>query len=80
MNWDDPAERLRLAERVGPDGYNKAILAHHRATTVSTVNGHAIRPVNSRFGRLFMVGNTGTAYRTIEEAEAFARKNPAISG
>lgn len=40
---------------------------------VATVNGHAIRPVSTRFGRLFQVGKTGRAFSTQPEAEAFAK-------
>lgn len=30
MNWDDPEERLRLIERVGPREYNRLIEEHHQ--------------------------------------------------
>lgn len=73
MNWDDPAARLALVERVGHDEYNRLIAEHHEASVVSTINGHAIRPVNSgRFGRLYMIGSTGIAYPTMPEAVAYA--------
>ena len=77
INWDDPAARAALAERLGPDDYNAAFEAHCKESTVATVNGHAIRPVGSRFGRLFMVGATGTAFHTLEQAKEFAAKEPA---
>jgi hypothetical protein len=39
--------------------------------------GHAIRPVNSsRFGRLFLVGETGRAFSKLAQAETHARKHP----
>lgn len=73
MNWDDPAARARLIEQVGADEYNRRLRAHQEASVVAIVNGHKIRPVNSpRFGRLFMVGDTGTAFSTQGEAERFA--------
>lgn len=76
MNWDDPAARAHLIERVGAAEYNRQFEAHLAASVVSTINGHKIRPVGSRFGRLFMVGDTGTAFRSLAEAEAFAAKEP----
>jgi hypothetical protein len=48
---------------------------HH--STVATVAGHAIPPLNSeRFGRLFIVGDTGRAFSNLAQAEAYARKHP----
>jgi hypothetical protein len=44
---------------------------------LATVGGHAIRPVQTRFGRLFAVGATGKAFSTRDQAEAFANSNPA---
>ena len=72
MNWDDPSARHRLIERVGIDEYERQFAAHLAASTVATVNGHAIRPVGSRFGQLFAVGATGKAYKSLEDAKAFA--------
>lgn len=74
MNWDDPAARASLIERVGVDEYNRQFEAYRAASVVATVNGHDIRPVESRFGRLFMVGTTGSAFRTLAMAKAFAEK------
>jgi hypothetical protein len=73
MNWDDPAERASLIERVGIERYNRLFEAHRQASIVATVNGHDIRPVSSRFGRLYMVDGTGQAFATLDQAEAFAR-------
>ena len=72
INWDDPAERAALAERLGPDAYNAAFEKHCAETTVAIVGGHAIRPVGSRFGRIFMVGGTTSGFSTLEQAKAFA--------
>lgn len=74
MDWNDPAARAALIERVGPAEYNRLAAEHDRSITVATVNGHRIRPVSSRFGRLFMVGGTGKAFATMDEAEGFAWK------
>lgn len=76
MNWDDPAERFRLIERVGHEEYNRLLAQHHKDSVIENINGHEIRPVASRFGRLFMVGDTGSAFSTIEGAREFARQNP----
>lgn len=77
MNWDDPAARLALVERVGTEEYNRLMRAHQAASAVETVNGHAIRPVASRFGRIFLVGNTGTGFSTLDDARKHARTLPA---
>lgn len=72
MDWDNPAERAALIERVGPAEYNRQIAAHHAASRIETVNGHGIRPVGSRFGRLFFVEGLNTGYTTLEQARAAA--------
>lgn len=79
MNWDDAAARAALIEAVGVTEYNRLHAKHRDDSIVETVCGHAIRPVGSRFGRLFMVGDTGTAYQTIEQARDHARANPLIT-
>ena len=71
-NWDDPSSRAAFIERVGPAAYNKAMEQHQAASVIETVNGHAIRPAGSRFGRLFMVGSTGSAFATLEAARRHA--------
>jgi hypothetical protein len=77
MNWDNPAARAELIERVGPDRYSDALQAHLESITVVTVAGHAIRPANTRFGRLFVVGASGRAFPKQSDAEDFARQHPA---
>lgn len=75
IDWDDPAARFHLAEQLGPAGYNAAFAEYMASRTnfaVTTVNGHAIRPVLSRFGRLYHVGTTDRAFATLAEAKAFA--------
>lgn len=76
MNWNNPEERAALIERVGPDKYNKAIQQHFKDSTVDVVGGHAIRTVGSRFGTLYQVGSTGTAYGTLDAAKTYAEANP----
>lgn len=74
-NLDTPEGRLAAAEALGPKGYNAAMKAHQDRNTIETINGHAIRAVSSRFGRLFAVGNTGRAFSTADQARAFATDN-----
>ena len=74
MDWDDPEARANLIQRVGVDEYNRLMKAYKKASTVATVNGRAIRPTGSRFGRLFLVEGSGQAFFSQEEAEDFARK------
>ena len=76
MNWDNPEERYNLIMRIGADDYNKAFDEYKKSITIKTVGGHAIRPVNTRFGRLWECGTTGRAFASIEEADAYAAKNP----
>jgi hypothetical protein len=77
IDWNDPAARFRLIERVGPDEYTRLHAEYLCRSTVATVAGHAIRPVNTeRFGRLFVVGDTGRAFSILPQAETYARKNP----
>lgn len=72
IDWDDPAARARLIDRIGPQAYNAAIKAHHAKSVVATVNGYTIRPVMSRFGRLFQIDGLQVAYQTLEQAKAKA--------
>lgn len=76
IDWDDPEARARLAEQLGPAAYNEAQRKHWADSIVATENGHAIRPVNTQFGRLFAVSDTGQAFATLEKAAAFARQLP----
>jgi hypothetical protein len=76
-DWSDPASRLALAERVSTEEYNRQAKEARDASIIETVAGHALRPANSRFGRLISVGDLGMAFLTIEEARAHALANPA---
>lgn len=77
MNWDDPTERLRLIERVGTEEYNRQLEAHQQASVVDTVNGHFIRPVGTRFGRLYSVVGTDSAFPELDQARDHAQGLPA---
>ena len=74
IDWDDPAARLALIESVGVQEYNRQAEEHRSRSALETINGHRIRAVNSRFGRILMVGDTGTGFLTLEAARAFALK------
>jgi hypothetical protein len=77
IDWNDPGARFALIGQVGPHRYNELHAEHLRRSTVAIVAGHAIRPVNSsRFGQLFVVGDTGRAFSILPQAETYARKNP----
>ena len=76
IDWDDPIERLALIRRVGPDEYNRLHADYRAKSIVSTVAGHAIRPVGTRFGRLYHVGDTKKAFSTLAQAEDYAKTNP----
>jgi hypothetical protein len=43
---------------------------------IAAVSGYEIRSVSTRFGRLFAVGDSGWAFSTQAQAEAYARKHP----
>ena len=79
IDWSDPAARHRLIECVGPDEYNRLHAEEMARSTVATVNGHAIRKVQSRFGKLYQVGRTGTAFSAFEAAQNFASKKKAAN-
>jgi hypothetical protein len=72
MDWNNPEARLALLERVGANEYNRLHSEKMEADMVETVNGRAIHKVQSAFGQLFAVGATNRAFKTVEEARAFA--------
>lgn len=76
MNWDDPADRYELANRVSATEYDRLFQEHLAFTTLETINGHGIRPVHTRFGRLYQVLGTDKAFLTIEEARSYAQETP----
>ena len=81
MNWDDPAARLALIERVGITEYNRQLEAHQRASVVAHAGGYEIRAVHSgRFGRLYMVDGLNRAWSTLEQAVTDAEAHPLSEG
>jgi hypothetical protein len=76
MDWDSPEQRYALINRVGINEYNRLILRHFEDSRVATVNGYGIRPVGSRFGRIFMVEGTNKGYSTLEAAKEYAASLP----
>lgn len=72
FNLDTPEGRYAASQSLGADGYDAAMLAHIAAGVIETVNGFGIRPVSSRFGRLFSVVGTDAAFRTIDAARTYA--------
>ena len=79
IDWSDPVAPHRLIECVGPDEYNRLYAEQMARSTVATVNGHAIHKVQSRFGKLYQVGTTSTAFSAFEAAKTFASKKKGIS-
>jgi predicted flavoprotein YhiN len=75
IDWGNPSERAALVERIGLEAYNKAFKEHQKDSTVSTVGGHDIQTVKTQFGKLFAVSETNMAFKTLKEAEEYARKH-----
>jgi len=73
MNWDNPAERLALIQRVGVAEYERRLQEHREQGTLVVENGHAIRPVQCRYGRVFAVQGSSVAFATLDGAKAHAR-------
>ena len=76
MNWDDPVARYNHIESVGIDQYNRDIKQHFIDSTIEIVNGYRIRPVGSRFGRLFFVHGSNSGFLKIEQARDHANSLP----
>lgn len=72
MNWDDPAARARLIDSVGVDEYERLHREQMDKSTIEVVNGHGIRVIGSRFGRIYMVDGTGQGHSTLEGARKIA--------
>ena len=80
IDWNDPAARARHIESVGIDAYNRDHAEHLERSAIATIAGHAIRPTQSAFGKLFIVGSTGKAFAKLAVAADYARRNPAGEG
>jgi hypothetical protein len=76
MNWDDPTARYHLIESVGIDEYNRRIQKHFDDSVVSVVNGYRIRPVGSRWGRIYFITDANIGFLKLEESEAHAATLP----
>ena len=71
IDWSDPAARHRLIECVGPDEYNRLYAEQMASSTVAIVNGHAIRRVQSRFGKLYQGRHDRPRVQRIRSGEDF---------
>lgn len=74
-----PEERYRYLRANGTDAYNRMMREQFDRDTVATANGYGIRRVDSRFGTLYMVEGTSSAFRTVDEAVNFANAQPVDS-
>lgn len=69
MDWDNPAQRAALIERVGIEEYNRQFEQHIKDSTVAVVNGcppdlaelikHDAAAMQSRRGERFQVSTSG---------------------
>lgn len=72
MNWQNPEERARLLERVGPTVYRRLQVIAWNTANLEQVNGYQLRQI----GGLVAVVGTRRAYRTAQEARRFADSLP----
>src|SRR5262249_33288994 len=76
MNWDDPAERLALIQRVGVAEYQRLLNQygdeHRERTTVAVINRRSIWPVECKYGRVFVVRGSNVGFATLDGAIAHA--------
>ena len=77
MNWDNPAERLALIQRVGVAEYQRLLNEygdeHRKRAALAIINGRPIWPVQCRYGRVFAVQGSSVAFATLDGAKAHAR-------
>lgn len=76
INWNDPAERLALIERVGVDEYTRQFEAYHRSRIVDRAGGRDIWPVDSGWGRIYAIEGLNRGFSKVEEAIRYAEENP----
>jgi hypothetical protein len=69
IDWSNPTAPNRLIAPVDLHAEARSIVA--------TVNGHAIRKMQSRLGKMYQVGTTGIAFSAFEAAKKFASKRMA---
>lgn len=67
MDWDDPAVRAALIERVGVKKFSRMYNEYYRTNVTATVNGYNIRPVAVSGFTVY-----GKRFTTLEEAESYA--------
>jgi hypothetical protein len=63
IDWSNLIDRLHLVERVGAERYNELNAEHLKQQTVATVNGHAIRRVQTPFRRNLLRERNGLRFR-----------------
>lgn len=71
-DFDTPEGRLAAITELGIERYNAAMAAHIADTCIESVNGYGIRPVSTRFGRLYAVVGTTYAGSTLDAARRHA--------
>jgi hypothetical protein len=71
-----PEGRYAASQSLGTEAYNERMREHIAQSCIETVNGYGIRPVTSRFGRLFAVVGTTRAFNTLDKARAYANGLP----
>lgn len=72
FDLDQPEGRLAAVEALGPEAYNAAMKAHVKASCAEVVNGYGIRPVATRFGKVYAVVGDDMGFSTIEAARTHA--------
>src|SRR5262245_51059476 len=76
MDWNDPAARAELIQRVGRSEYMRLQEAHFAATTVAHENGYRIRSIKTRWGLAYIVDGLGRGGYSLNEALEIARTAP----
>ena len=76
FDLDDPEQRWRATEWFGLERYSIVMAERRRRCIIKRVAGHDLLRVNTGFGPLIMVGDTKTAFQTLDMAEAFAKAHP----
>lgn len=78
-NWDftSPEGRLAALTALGSDEYNRQLRQHHHEQVTETVNGYDIRKIPTKFGILFQIGTTSSAFSDLEDAKTYAKQLPA---
>ena len=72
IDWSSPEARYNLIEQVGPAEYSRLHANQMEKAVCKIVNGHKIRRMQTRFGMVYQVGDTGMAFHKLEMAEGHA--------